>query len=219
MNRVRFRRADTAWDSFTGHIYLPTELSAAVVGVLGFDESPDLRRRHRGTDLATRAPKPKVSYTAPEVAALYGFPAGLDGRGQAVGVIALGGGYLTSDLRRYFRALRLPLPRIQAQSVDGARNSPRGSTAQYDGEVTGDVETVGAIAPRARMTVYFAPNSPHGFFEAVAAAVHDARRRNTVISISWGLAEVHWRRSLVLAFNHLLLEAAGAGNHGVLLVG
>jgi kumamolisin len=145
------------------------------------------------------------------VATLYGFPADLDGRGQAVGVIALGGGYLTSDLRRYFRALHLPMPRIRAKSIDGVRNAPRGETAQFDGEVTGDVQTVGAIAPRARITVYFAPNTPRGFFEAVAAAVHDGRQRNTVISISWGQAEVHWHRSMVLAFNQVLLEAAVLG--------
>jgi kumamolisin len=209
VNRVRLRRGDTTWDSFTGYLYLPRELAGAVIGVLGFDGSPELRRRPQ--QLATTAPKPKVSYTAPEVAELYRFPTGLDGRGQNVGVIALGGGYLTSDMRHYFRALDLPLPRIRSQSVVGAKNKPRGSTAQYDGEVTGDIQTVGAIAPRARITVYFAPNTPRGFFEAVAAAVHDPRARNTVISISWGQAEVHWRKSLLRAFNEVLLEAAVLG--------
>ena len=171
VNRVRWRRADAVWDSFTGHLYLPAELAGCVVGVLGFDGSSRASAPPQRRQPGRRSPLPKLSYTAPEVAALYGFPAGLDGRGQRVGVIALGGGYLTSDMRHYFRSLRLPLPHIQAQSVDGARNSPRGKTAQYDGEVTGDIETVGAIAPRARITVYFAPNSPHGFFDAVAAAV------------------------------------------------
>ena len=32
-----------------------------------------------------------------------------------------------------------------------------------------------------------------------------------MISISWGMAEVHWRRSMVLAFNQVLLEAAVLG--------
>jgi kumamolisin len=211
VNRARLRRGDTTWDSFTGYVYLPRELAGSVIGVLGFDGSPELRRRHAPDELATAAPKPKVSYTAREVAALYRFPPGLDGRGQSVGVIALGGGYLASDMRHYFRALSLPTPRIRSQSVVGAKNKPRGSTAQYDGEVTGDVQTVGAIAPRARITVYFAPNTPRGFFEAVAAAVHDPRARNSVISISWGQAEVHWRKSLLLAFNEVLLEAAVLG--------
>jgi kumamolisin len=103
------------------------------------------------------------------------------------------------------------MPRIRAVSVDGARNAPRGETAQFDGEVTGDVETVGALAPRARIAVYFAPNTPRGFLDAVAAAVHDRRQRNTVLSISWGLAEVHWQRSTLLALNRVLLEAAVLG--------
>ena len=90
VNQVRFRRGDTAWDSFTGYIYLPAELTEFVDGVLGFDETPDLHVRHRGTDLAATAPKPKVSYTAPEVAALYGFPprprwARTGGRGHRAG--------------------------------------------------------------------------------------------------------------------------------------
>ena len=210
VNRVRLSRGDTAWDSFTGYVYLPRELAGSVIGVLGFDGSPELRRGHGSHQLSATPPKPKVSYTAPEVAELYRFPPGLDGRGQSVGVIALGGGYLNSDMRHYFRALRLPVPRIRAQGV-GAKNKPRGPTAEYDGEVTGDIQTVGAIAPRARITVYFAPNTPRGFFEAVSAAVHDTRARNTVISISWGQAEVHWRKSLMRAFNELLLEAAILG--------
>jgi len=210
VNRVRYRLDDTAWNSFIGCVYLPAELADAVVGVLGFDARPDLRR-HGGDALVLRARDERHGYTAPEVAAMYGFPTGLDGRGQRIGVIALGGGYLQSDLKAYFKALRLPMPRIRAKSVDGVRNAPRGPTAQFDGEVTGDIETVGAIAPRAEIAVYFGPNTSRGFFECVAAAVHDERAHNHVLSISWGQAEVHWRRSTLMGFDRLLLEAAVLG--------
>lgn len=222
VNRVRYRLRGTAWNSFIGHLYVPVELADGIRGVFGFDESPEIRRHGVGNDATVLATTAGVSYTALEVAKLYCFPEKLDGRGQAVAIIALGGGFLRSDLRAYARALRLPLPQVKSVSVDGARNAPTGPTAAYDGEVTGDIETVMAIAPRARITVYFADNSPQGFFESVAAAVHDGRRRNDIVSISWGQAEVHWRRGTMAAFNQVLLEAAvmgvtvccSSGDHG-----
>lgn len=219
VRRVRYRMGDVTWNSFTGSLHLPQSLADIVLGVMGFDARPDIQRTDYDDEGGTSGPmaaqsagaEDARSYTAHEVAAMYNFPQHLDGRGQAIGVIALGGGYLQSDLRAYFRALRLKMPDIRALSVDGTRNAPWGSTQNFDGEVTGDVETVGALAPRARITVYFAPNSAKGFYEAVSTAVHDARARNTVLSISWGQAEVHWHRSILLAFNQLLLEAAVLG--------
>jgi kumamolisin len=161
--------------------------------------------------MAATPPKPKISYTAPEVANLYRFPTRLDGKGQSIAVISLGGGFRRGDMRTYFDALELPMPDIRSRSVHGVRNAPNGETRAYDGEVTGDVQTVGAIAPGARIVVYFAPNPTRGFFEAMSEAVHDARARNTVISISWGQAEEHWKHGLLEAFNRVLLEAATLG--------
>ena len=191
-------------------VSLPSEIADCVLGVHGMGDDIDFRR-HGGVEMAVGAAKTIASYLPPQVAALYKFPRHLDGRGQAIGVVALGGGYLRSDLRTFFRALRVRAPSIRAVSVDGVRNAPRGDSAQYDGEVTGDVETVAALAPKARIAVYFAPNTPRGFLEAVATAVHDRRQRNTVLSISWGLAEPHWDRATLHAMNQVLLEAAVLG--------
>ena len=52
-----------------------------------------------------------------------------------------------------------------------------------------DIEVAGVIAPKAAIAVYFAPNTNKGFLDAISAAVHDAVRKPTVISISWGSAE------------------------------
>jgi kumamolisin len=41
--------------------------------------------------------------------------------------------------------------------------------------------------------------------------VHDPRQRITVLSISWGQAEVHWRRRTLQHLNRILLEAAALG--------
>jgi kumamolisin len=211
VDTVRYHLDGTHWNSFLGAIHLPRELSALVTGVFGFDDRADLSRHRVHAMAAAAPPEPKISYTAPEVANLYHYPRHLDGRGQSIGVIALGGGYRESDLRTYFDALELPMPKIRWKSIHGARNAPDGPTAAYDGEVTGDVETVGAIAPGASITVYFAHNTKRGFLEAVSEAVHDTKARNTVLSISWGQSEEQWRHGLLEAFNSVLLEAATLG--------
>lgn len=146
--------------------------------------------------------------TPRQVARLYGFPRGLDGRGQTVGIIALGGGFRRADMTGYFRRLRLPRPRISEVRVGGAVNDPDDAAA---GEVTGDVQTVGALVPRARLVVYFAPNTPEGFLAAVTRAVRDRRHRPSVLSVSWGLAEGHWRRRTLRRFDDVLREAARRG--------
>ncbi len=38
-----------------------------------------------------------------------------------------------------------------------------------------DIEVAGAIAPRADLVVYFAPNTDAGFLDAVSAAAHATR--------------------------------------------
>jgi len=76
---------------------------------------------------------------------------------------------------------------VVSVGVDGGANMPGFSDA--DGEVVLDIEVAGAAAPGAKIAVYFAPNTTQGFIDAVNAAVHDAVRKPSVISISWGGAE------------------------------
>ena len=78
----------------------------------------------------------------------------------------LGGGYRPADLSTYFSGLDVPPPAVTAVSVDHATNSPTGDGDGPDGEVMLDIEVVGAIAPGARVAVYFAPNTDAGFLDA-----------------------------------------------------
>jgi len=57
-----------------------------------------------------------------------------------------------------------------------------------------DIEVAGAIAPGAKIVVYFAPNTDAGFLDAIAAAIHDTTNKPSVISISWGGPESNWTR-------------------------
>jgi kumamolisin len=125
-----------------------------------------------------------------------------------VAVIELGGGFKAEDLASYFKSVGRKAPKVVAVSVDGAKNTPGGDA---DGEVMLDVEVIGDIAPAATIAVYFAPNTTNGFYDAVAAALHDTRRKPTVISISWGQAESGWTDQALDSYDALFGDAASMG--------
>src|SRR5262249_28719701 len=130
-----------------------------------------------------------TSFNPPQLATLYKYPTGVNGSGQTIGIIELGGGYSSADLQTYFSGLGIPTPSVTAVSVDGGMNTP-GSDA--DDEVMLDIEVAGAVAPGANIAVYFAPNSDQGFIDAISSSVHDTARTPSVISISWGGPEDAW---------------------------
>lgn len=107
-------------------------------------------------------------------------------------------------------------------SVDHAGNDPT-SAGSDDGEVMLDIEVAGAVAPGATIAVYFAPNNGNqGFIDAISAAVHDAERKPSVISISWGGPENTTDQHSVDNFHQVFVAAAAmgvticvaAGDHG-----
>ena len=65
---------------------------------------------------------------------------------------------------------------MTAVSVDGGTNSP-GTDPNADGEVMLDIEVLGAVAPGAKIVVYFAPNTDQGFIDALSTAVHDSHQQ------------------------------------------
>jgi kumamolisin len=196
-----------------GPLYLPADLESAVVGVFGLDNRPQAQmrcRRHLPIAGAADAAR-HTSFTPPQVAALYHFPNGVTGAGQTIGIIELGGGYRTADLKTYFTGLGVMLPSITAVSVDRARNAPIGDPGSADGEVLLDIEVAGSIAPGARIAVYFAPNTDQGFLDAITTAVHDTVRKPTAISISWGGPESTWTGQALTAMDQAFQDAAALG--------
>jgi len=137
----------------TGAIHLPAELQEVVEGVFGLDDRPQAKphfRRRRGR-AGARADSVNLSYTPPQVAALYDFPTGVDGAGECIALIELGGGYNTADLSNYWSQLKLiETPAVSAVSVGNGSNNPTGDPNGPDGEVMLDIEVTGAIAPGAK---------------------------------------------------------------------
>jgi kumamolisin len=201
----QYQRGDLVYRGREGAVNVPENLADLVVAVLGLDDRPQARAHFR---YAAKPADAVAGYAPGEVAARYGFPTGVDGAGQTIAVIELGGGYRTADLRAYFHEQGIARPVVTAVSVDGGRNSP-GDPA--DGEVMLDIEVIGAVASGARIAVYFAPNTTRGFYDAIAAAVHDARRKPSVVSISWGENEPAWTGQAMDSYDALFADACALG--------
>jgi kumamolisin len=192
----------------TGSIRLPEELDGRVVAVLGLDDRPQARAHFRVRSAAAAG---GVSYTPPQVAAAYSFPSGVDGTGECIALLELGGGYAPGDLAAYFQSLAIPAPTVEAVSVDGASNAPTGDPSGPDGEVELDVEVAGALAPGATIAVYFAPNTDRGYVDALSSAVHDTTRHPSIVSVSWGGPEPSWTAQARAAIDAVLQDAATLG--------
>jgi len=128
-----------------GEIQIPEHLDQVVTGIFGFDTRPKHRLAHRHATLAASGPGGQNGMAATEFATRYHFPTQfqgtkLDGGGQTVAIIELGGGFRTSDLRVFFHEIGVPTPKVSAVSVDHAKNHP--STADSDdGEVMLDIRS------------------------------------------------------------------------------
>ena len=203
----------------TGPIRVPAALAGLIEDVKGFDDrpqtSPHFRRLTVTPTLAAKKGKvrPRASsttgtFTAVEIAKTYNFPTDADGTGECIALIELGGGYKTADLQTYFKGLGLPAPTVTAVSVDGGTNTPGGDA---DGEVMLDIEVAGAVAPKAKIAVYFAPNTDQGFVDAIKTAVHDTTRKPSVVSISWGGPEESYTAQSLKNYDAVFQEAAMLG--------
>jgi kumamolisin len=196
----------------TSPVHVPEQLAGIVEGVFGIGDLPIARPHFQfGNVIAeTSALAGPTTFSPVDVAKLYRFPAGLDGSGQCIAIIELGGGYRTADLNTYFRSLKLPAPWVTSVSVDGGKNKP-GQPSGADGEVMLDIEIAGAIAPKATIAVYFAPNTEKGFLDAITMAIHDTVHKPSVISISWGAPEADWSPQAMQSFDQAFQTAAALG--------
>ena len=189
-----------------GSIMLPSELAGHFKAVLGLDTRPQARPHHR----VAKPRATNLSYTPVQVAGFYGFPSGSKATGQTIGLIELGGGYRPADIKAYFKSLGLTAPTVAAVKVDGGKNTP-GSADGADGEVMLDIEVSAAVAPGAKIAVYFSPNTDQGFIDAVSTAIHDTTNKPSVISISWGGPESSWTAQSIAALDSACQAAAVLG--------
>ncbi len=207
-----------SFHSYRGTISIPEGHALRIEAVLGLDTRPiakshirRLKDENSGKAVKIRASAASDSYSPPQVAELYGFPTGLTGAGQTIGILELGGGYETSDITTFFGGLGLTPPTVVAVSVDGGTNVPGGDPSGADGEVALDIQVAGAVAPGARIAVYFTPNTDQGFIDAITTAVHDQTNKPGVLSISWGGPESGWSAASRTSLDNACQSAAALG--------
>lgn len=148
-----------------------------------------------------------ASYNATQVAKAYNYPTGVTGKGFTCGIIELGGGFGTADLKAYFAGLNMSVPSVTSVPVGGGQNLSDGPDGA-DGEVLLDIEVAASVAPGAHFNVYFCENSDAGFLAGIEQAVKDGCR---VISISWGGPESSWTATAMKQYDAVFASARAAG--------
>jgi kumamolisin len=197
-----------------GAVRVPAEIADAVQAVLGLDDRPQAQPHIAlAGPSADPAATPAVvrSLSPAQVAQLYNFPTGVTGQGQTIAIIELGGGYRTSDIEAFFTRAGLPPPVVTTVSVDGGQNAPTTPPGGADIETALDIQVAGGVAPATHIVVYFAPNTDRGFIDAITTAVHDTTNHPSVISISWGSAELNWTQQAMQAMEQVFVDAAALG--------
>jgi len=209
----QYQHPNGSYRGRTGPVHIPPELQDVIEGVFGLDNRPQakphFRRRQRA---GARANAVNLSYTPTQLATLYDYPTGVDGSGECIAIIELGGGYNPADLSTYWNQLNLAkTPTVSAVSVGNGSNNPTGDPSGPDGEVMLDIEVSGAIAPGAKIVVYFADNTDAGFLNAITTAVHDSTNNPSVVSISWGGPESSWTQQAMTSMDEAFQSAAAMG--------
>jgi len=160
--------------------------------------SPYLRRPRVGS-----APK---ALTVAQIVNAYQFPSGVDGTGQTVAIVELGGAFDPVDLHTFCDGSGIPTPFVSGTAVGGASITPDPGGA--DVEVMLDIEIVAAAAPGAKQLVFFGENSDAGFLDAFEAAIASGP---CAVSCSWGGPESSWSASTMRAYDAVFAKAAAAG--------
>lgn len=213
-----------------GTLSVPQELAPHILGILGTDDRPQARAYNvvkfmephdepptGGSPTPGDPPidpsgrKPK-GYMPNEVADAYNFPKDTTGKGQAVGIVELGGGIDLADNAKYYQEHGLPQPKVNVIEVGGAKNRP-GVDSNADGEVILDSQVIGAVSPEATQNLIFAPNSDKGFIDAITRATFPEKGEvpNSAISISWGAPEESWTKQGMEGMSQAFKKAALKG--------
>jgi kumamolisin len=188
----------------------PGPLAKRLLAVHGLDRRPISQRRSPQLGLADEAAvRAAAAGLSPvDQAARYGLPEGT-GEGCRITVLQFGGGFVERELRAALReTLGEDGPEIEVASILGASNN----VADVDGsrEVMLDLQVLGALAPKAKIKVLFAPNDAMGWPEALRQAVHDAATPH-VISVSWGAVEAAWPQDARDSIARSLQDATSLG--------
>jgi subtilase family serine protease len=131
---------------------------------------------------------------------------GAAGQGRTIGIVTLAAFRPATAVKFWNSYLGLGVApnRISVVSLDGGAPGP----SEVDGtdETDLDVEQSGALAPKANIRVYEAPNSDPGFSDAFYRAASDNIADS--VSVSWGESETYVRAAVATGQETPAYEAA-----------
>ncbi len=202
--------------AYQGLLKIPTELHGMIQNVTGITTL--LKSEYRmptspEDETLLKAKSAPKGFTAQQLAKAYNYPENLTGKGQTIGIVELGGVYKKSDVQKYFKLMKLKVPKIieVGTPIDD-------SNLLNNSEVTLDLQVAGTIAPAATLVIYYA----NTIAEAMALAIQDTKNKPTVISISWAGSEFNYNSAQIAQLNEVFYQAAllgitvlgASGDHG-----
>jgi kumamolisin len=183
-------------------LHAPPEIVAILRGLFGIDEWP---RSHAIGAVHGQA----TPLSARDVVTRYQFP-DASGSGQTVGILQLRGTFKPDDFTKCLQAQGVTATVPIVQRVDNAELAHNIETDK-DVESAIDTQIVAALAPGAQIVVYSAPDDERGVLDAIRAALFDAERRPSILSISFGFPEYLWTPAALTILDELFTVAALIG--------
>ncbi|HSE43348.1 MAG TPA: S53 family peptidase [Acidobacteriota bacterium] len=229
-----FEHTGQTYRSHSDAIQIPADLADVIEGILGLEDRP-LMTHH--TFIAAMH---STNHVEPiEVARAYQFPAHVNGEGERIAIIELGGGFNDQDIKDYFQKHGFRTPRIRVHEIDGQKNSPATkqsveqvlklmgvekncktnakmdqselARAMWTIESTIDIQLAGSFANGGFIDVYFAPNNAQGKYHALTSVLTNKECAPTILSCSWGAAEEELPTDVVHILNQIFQDAALLG--------
>jgi kumamolisin len=129
---------------------------------------------------------------------LYNFPT-TDASDQTIGIISCGGGYLQSDIDKFFAGKTAPTLTDISLLADGQIfsnansqiNTINGNNVENFGaqlETTFDIQVAGTAAPGCSINIYFTGNTENGWHTFLNRILQPpSEKQPTVVSCSWAL--------------------------------
>lgn len=188
-------RPATVFHGTTQPAMLPASVASIVLTILGLTNYPTWQSDAVHTPALARGEQPATVRTGSQKPANFASryhlntlqKAGARGQGETIGIVTLASLRPSDATHFWSKILKIntKADRITLDNVDGGAGPVSNNSGS--GETTLDVEQSGALAPRASIIVYQAPNTDPGFFDAFAVAA--SQNKADTVSSSWGESE------------------------------
>jgi kumamolisin len=146
-----------------------------------------------------------------DIRRIYDFPEGLTGSGETIALLMLGGAFDIGDLSLFWRAHGIAAPEVRVVELGPTRGGHLVDPL-HRLEATMSVAWAGAMAPGARIVVYFVDPEvvadPWSMF--LLAVIGDEENAPTVASTSWIIPERRYYRVFGSSVVTGLLDQAAA---------